>query len=389
MRIGIVLSSTPAYSETFFRSKIEGLIRNGFEVILYCQKKDKKFNLCPVVVGPQVSSNPLLQGCYFLKEYLLLLLYLKRVLKYIKLEKKEGSTLSQILKKIYLNAHLLKAELDWLHFGFATQAIGSETVAKAINAKMAVSFRGFDINVYPIKNPGCYAKLWKHVDKVHSISNYLLQKAQRMGLDENTFSAIITPAVQLDFLPKTNFIKISNPLKIITIARLNWIKGLDLAIAAMKILKEKEIDFKYSIIGDGDQKQTERYKYMVYEFGLQNEVVFCGKMTHKETLEELKNANLYIQPSLNEGFCNAVLEAQGMGKLCIVSNKGGLPENIVDGKTGWIFPDYSAQCLADTMLRVLSLSNNERQAISENAQKRVAKEFNIEKQQQEFLNFYN
>jgi colanic acid/amylovoran biosynthesis glycosyltransferase len=210
-----------------------------------------------------------------------------------------------------------------------------------------------------------------------------------MGLNENVPFAIITPAVQLDLLPKTDCIEIPKTLKIVTIARLNWIKGLDLAIAAMKILKKKEIDFEYSIIGDGDQKQTERYKYMVHEFGLQNEVVFCGKMTHRDTLEELKKADIYIQPSLNEGFCNAVLEAQAMGKLCIVSNKGGLPENIVDGKTGWIFPDYSAQCLADTMLRVLSLSNNEKQLISENARKRVEKEFNIEKQQQEFLNFYN
>lgn len=389
MRIGIVLSSTPAYSETFFRSKIEGLLKNGFEVILYCQKKDEKFNLCPVIVGPKVSSNPLLQVFYFIREFLLLLPYFKRVLKYISLEKKEGNSFPQILKKIYLNAHLLKAELDWIHFGFATQALGSETVPKAIGAKMAVSFRGFDINVYPVKNPGCYTKLWKHVDKVHSISNYLLEKAKRMGLSENTPSAIITPAVQLNLLPKTDFVQILNPLKIVTIARLNWIKGIDLAISAMKILKENGMDFQYSIIGDGDQKQTERYKYMVYESGLQNEVIFCGKMTHKETLEELKKVDIYIQPSLNEGFCNAILEAQAMGKLCIASNKGGLPENILDGKTGWLFPEYSPHSLAVTIEKVLNLSNDEKLLVSENARKRVEKEFNIEKQQIEFLKFYN
>ena len=207
MRIGIVLSTTPAYSETFFRSKIEGLLKNGFEVILYCHKNDGKFKLCPVVVGPSVSSNPWVQASYFIKEYLLLLPYSKRVLKYIRLEKKEGSSTLQILKKIYLNAHLLKAKVDWLHFGFATMALGSETVAKAIGAKMAVSFRGFDINVYPIKNPGCYSKLWKHVDRVHSISNYLLAKAYQMGLSQNTPSQIITPAVRLDLLPKASFIE--------------------------------------------------------------------------------------------------------------------------------------------------------------------------------------
>src|SRR5690606_16415229 len=99
--------------------------------------------------------------------------FLSVIVRYIKLERKEGTRWVLILKKIYLNAYILKQKLDWLHFGFATMALGSETVAKAIGAKMAVSFRGFDIAVYPIKNPGCYKTLWKYVDKLHAISDDL------------------------------------------------------------------------------------------------------------------------------------------------------------------------------------------------------------------------
>src|SRR5690606_6736250 len=153
MRIGLVLSQTPGYSETFFNSKIKGLQENGMVVYLYCQNKKDDFKACPVIESPKVSRNPLLQTWYFIKEFLLLLPHLSTVLRYIKLERKEGSGLFRILKKIYLNAHLLKARLDWLHFGFATMALGSETVAKSIGAKMAVSFRGFDIAVYPVKHP--------------------------------------------------------------------------------------------------------------------------------------------------------------------------------------------------------------------------------------------
>ena len=40
MKIGIVLSSIPAYSETFFNSKIKGLQKNGFEVVLFINSKD-------------------------------------------------------------------------------------------------------------------------------------------------------------------------------------------------------------------------------------------------------------------------------------------------------------------------------------------------------------
>jgi colanic acid/amylovoran biosynthesis glycosyltransferase len=389
MRIGIVLATTPGYSETFFNSKIKGLQRNGMDVRLYCQSKKTDFSLCPVILRPKISRNPLFQFWYFLKEYFLLLLHVTVVFRFIKLELNDGTSFFNILKKVYLNAHLLKAKLDWLHFGFATQTLGSETAAKAIGAKMAVSFRGFDINVYPIKHPGCYKTLWKHVDKVHSISQYLLNKSIEMGLSPETSTAIISPAVDLEKLPKFNMSANAKQLKIVTIARLTWIKGLDVAMAAMQKLKHKEISFTYYIIGEGNKTQTERYKFMVYELGLKNEVVFCGKLSHQETLEHLLDADLYVQPSINEGFCNAVLEAQAMGKLTIASNTGGLPENILNGKTGWLFENMSAEDLAQKIEVVLALSKEEKALISENAKKRVVEVFTVQKQQLEFLHFYN
>jgi len=388
MQIGIILSQTPGYSETFFNSKIKGLLKNGIDVTLYCQQKKTDFNLCPVLLAPKVTTNPLLQTWYFVKEFFLLLSYISTLVRYFKLERKEGTGVVQIFKKTYLNAHILKAKLDWLHFGFATQALGSETVAKAIGAKMAVSFRGFDINVYPIKHPDCYNTLWNHVDKVHSISHYLLQKAIGMGLSAETPSVIISPAVQVDTMPITKSIANSEHIKITTIARLTWIKGLDTAIKAMALLKENGLTFTYYIIGEGESNYTERYKFMVYELGLEDNVVFCGKMSHTETLEKLSTTVIYIQPSFDEGFCNAVLEAQALGILTVASNAGGLSENIVDGETGWVVPKYSPEALADRINKVVSLSAMEKTTIATNAQKRVLSQFNIERQEQAFINFY-
>ncbi|HLW07008.1 MAG TPA: hypothetical protein VKY45_05540, partial [Marinilabiliaceae bacterium] len=156
MKIALVLSQPPAYSETFLRSKIKGLQRNGMDVTLYCRKKQASFDLCPVVLRPRVSENPIIQLWCFMLVFLELLPYYKVVRRYVSLERRDGTRGVTLLKQIYLNAHLLKAQPDWVHFGFATMAIGSETVAQAIGAKMGVSFRGFDMGTYPIKNPGCY-----------------------------------------------------------------------------------------------------------------------------------------------------------------------------------------------------------------------------------------
>ncbi|MDX1365566.1 MAG: glycosyltransferase, partial [Arenibacter latericius] len=102
MRIGIVLSQPPGYSETFFRSKILGLQENGVEVCLFCQHRNDEFTLCPIVVSPKVSKNPFLQLCFFIKEFVLLLPYLFTVIRYVKLERAEETLWVQIIKKVYL-----------------------------------------------------------------------------------------------------------------------------------------------------------------------------------------------------------------------------------------------------------------------------------------------
>lgn len=386
MKIGLVLSRTPAYSETFFISKIEGLQKNGFEVVLFVNSKDTHFDLC--TVKEQVQYRSFFIVVFFLKSLGLLLTKLSILLKFIFLERKRNVSFKRILKKLILNQHILQeSNVDWLHFGFATQAIGRENIAKAIGAKMAVSLRGFDIDVYPLKHKDCYSFLLKSVDKVHSISNYLLNKANILGLDKNTPSQIITPAID-SLRTNKSISKINNSknLKICTIGRLHWIKNYTDILKSLKILKDKEIQFKYHIIGEG--VLLEALKYEVYEYGLNDSVIFEGKLSHQETIQKLYDSDVYIQYSYSEGFCNAVLEAQSMGILPIVSNAEGLSENVLNNKTGWVIQKNSPKLLANKIVEVSNLPESDKEKIRKQAIERVLKEFNVEKQQKEFIDFY-
>jgi colanic acid/amylovoran biosynthesis glycosyltransferase len=385
--IGLVLNATPGYSETFFISKIKGLQQSGHKVILFVNKDEKGFNLCEVKKSYNIhKGKPFLFFINFIFIFFKLIWYPNRIFRFIKLEKKNGNSKNEIMKHIYLNAHIFTSNLDWIHFGFATLAIGKEHVAKSIKAKMAVSFRGYDINVYPLKYKNCYKLLWNRVDKVHSISQFLIDKAYKLGMSKGTENVIITPAVNIDELPK---LEKSSKLKIITIARFNWIKGLDIAISTMKLLKESAIDFEYHIIGDGNQAEIERYKYQVFQLNLECQIVFHGKLSHSQSLEILKTSTIYIQPSLNEGFCNSVLEAQGMGLLCIVSDGGALPENVINGETGWVFPRGKYKKLAELILKVNSLPIHKKEDFSKRAIKRINEKFTIEQQVEQFVKFYN
>lgn len=388
MKIGLVLSKTPAYSETFFLSKINGLKVSGFDITLFVQKKENDFSLCEVIVSPRVDNgNKLAQ--FFRVLYVSLGLLIKNprsLFKFVSLELKANRSWIQIVKNMYNNAHILKADLDWLHFGFATMAIQSEHVAQAIGAKMAVSFRGFDLDVYPIKHPDCYPLLFKNVDKVHAISKYMLDKGYELGLSKDKLYKIITPAIDVLKFKRKEQVR-SPKLQILTIARLHWIKGLEYCIRAMKLVKDQGIDFTYSIVGEGIE--YDRLQNLIQSLELSKHVVLEGRKDHDDVLDYLSRADIYIQYSESEGFCNAVLEAQAMGLLCITSDGGALPENVIDQRTGWIVPKKNPEKLSEKILEVLALSEIEKNNIRIQAQKRVLIDFNLEKQQKEFADFYN
>jgi len=391
MTIGLVLSNSPNYSETFFINKIKGLQAGGNTVILFVREKRENFSLCKVQKMPTVYKNILLFAFQYLLVAISLLPHFKSVWRFVKLERANGISIYRLLKLIFLNSHILKAKLDWLHFGFATQAIQSELVAKAIEAKMAVSFRGFDINVFPKKHKNCYQRLWKHVDKVHSISQYLVDEAYNLGLDRSVPIAIITPAVDINVIrnikenakPKDN-----EGLVICTVARFNWIKDLSTAIKTINLLKSYYPKINYDLVGGGSVKEKKQYVDMLKQLDLEDHVAFHDKLEHFETLEIMNACDIYLQTSLNEGFCNAVLEAQALGKLCVATNVGGLKENIEDTKTGWLVEPNDPIGISEKIITICSLTALEKEKVKGGATNRVEMKFNTEIQMKSFVEFY-
>ena len=385
MKIGIILSRAPSFSETFFISKIKGLQKNNFDVVLFTDSNCKEFNLC------EIRSNFFASKKYFSLTFEVLKLFflkLKLIIRFYKMEKKQKISTLKIIKKILLNHHIFnEKDVDWLHFGFCTKSIGLENIPAAMNVKFAVSIRGFDIGIYPLKFPNCYNLLWQKVNKVHVISEDLLNKAYELGLNINTPVKKITPAIDTTLFKPVPKKFNSNQIKILTVGRLNWKKDHQSILLALDFVKKKGINFEYFIVGTGPEE--EKLRFLVHELDLTEHIFFIGKVSHKKILKYYKDCDYYIQYSLQEGFCNAVLESQSMGLLTIASNAEGLSENISNNMTGWIVKKNNHKLLAEKLIDIFKLSMKSKNRISLNAQKRVADKFNLNKQESEFVNFYN
>jgi len=72
-----------------------------------------------------------------------------------------------------------------------------------------------------------------------------------------------------------------------------------------------------------------------------------------ELAEVLQAAHVYLQPSEQESFGLAALEAMSCGTPVVASNRGGLPELIEHGETGFLHNPTDVDAQADSVLRLL------------------------------------
>lgn len=118
-----------------------------------------------------------------------------------------------------------------------------------------------------------------------------------------------------------------NKLKIIHVA--NVIQGvtkghMTLIEAAEKVIK-KGYDIDVTFIGDGESKIV--FEKIVKEKKLGSKIHFIGRLPcHKDVLLKMKEADLFVFPSYNEGQGRVNIEAQAVGLPCLASNVGGIVE---------------------------------------------------------------
>ena len=102
----------------------------------------------------------------------------------------------------------------------------------------------------------------------------------------------------------------------------------------------------------------------------------------------LKNVDVSVLPSLSrEGLPRAMLEAMISGVVPIVTNVGGNPELVVDGKSGFVVEPGDPAAIRD---RILHLYNDREmlKRMSHAARQRVLKEFTVEKTARETIAVY-
>mgnify|MGYP001590393029 CR=1 FL=1 len=161
-----------------------------------------------------------------------------------------------------------------------------------------------------------------------------------------------------------------------TIANFYQTKGLSYFIKAAKILKEKfeKENIKFLIIGDGEERKN--IERLIEETGLKNEIILAGQIP--EARKFMKAFDIFVLPSVKEGFPWVILEAMAAKVPVISTSVGAVPEIIENGKNGILVEPKNPRQIAEA-IRYLMENEHARQEFALRAHQTALFKFPIEK----------
>lgn len=136
---------------------------------------------------------------------------------------------------------------------------------------------------------------------------------------------------------------------LLTVARLEWHKGIDTVIRALPAVRAAFPGARYAVAGVGPRRP--QFERLAGELGLGNAVRFLGPVPDEELPALYNAADLYVGASrrhalLAEGFGISLVEASASGLAVVGGRSGGVPDAVRDGETGVLVDPDDPQALA-------------------------------------------
>ena len=186
------------------------------------------------------------------------------------------------------------------------------------------------------------------------------------GVDTTLFNPTDTRAARRE-------LNLPDKRTILYVGRIEPLKGLDILLRAVSLLREEE-ENHLLIIGGSLENDPEllRLKSLATELDISDIVTFTGAVSQERLPAYYSAADIFVLPSWYESFGLAALEAMSCGTPVVVSRVGGLTTFIEHGKTGYLVPWRCPEAFAGSMETLLE-NPSLRQAMGRAARRKAAR----------------
>jgi glycosyltransferase involved in cell wall biosynthesis len=226
-----------------------------------------------------------------------------------------------------------------------------------------------------------FQKIFEEADAIQAISEYLRQWGRDMGY-RGARDRVIPNGVMLELFAKSyssheveekrkTFGFPGNAFVLMTSSRLVEKNAIEDVIKALSNLPK---DVCLVICGDGDLRPC--IERQILELGLTQRVKLFGFVPPTNLPLIMRASDAFIRPSVTEGLGTAFLEAMAARLPVIATRVGGIADFLEDGVTGFEVAVHSPDSIVQTVERVRSLSEEEKNKVLVTAETMVRQRYN-------------
>ena len=391
----------PHLSETFILEQIITAIKCGYDVRLligelldfetskqYDLIKKYKIDKKIIIENYQIPENRITR---FFKWLFLLVKNIIDINQIIKLYK--GYNKFSFTWLFQWHFYKQFKDVSIFHVQYGTNSSTMAMLKKAgFKPSVIVTFHGHDA-FFPISgripNNGYYDNLFKYGNLITANTPYLAEKILELDCPTALLS-IIPVGVDVDFFyPNKEKKGIHKTLKLITVGRLDKVKGHQFCIEAVKQLINKGIEVTLTIIGEGAERSN--LESLIVKYHLEDIVFMKGSKSQQEVRQALWENDVYLLTAValpdgrRETQGLATLEAQACGLPVIVFDSGGVKYTLEDGTSGFVCEEYDVEAVVEKIIKFIEkpslftkMSNEAVTFVNENySQKIIDKKWEI------------
>ncbi|MGQ9660844.1 MAG: glycosyltransferase family 4 protein [Kiritimatiellia bacterium] len=167
--------------------------------------------------------------------------------------------------------------------------------------------------------------------------------------------------------------------QVVYVGRLLQLKGTDVLLKAWPLVQARLRSARLVLVGDGNGKWRDLVRTTS---GSADSVNFVG--FQDDPRPWIAQSDLLVLPSLKEGAGQVLVEAMALAKPVVASNVGGIPDYILDGRTGILVPPGDERALANAIIELLS-SPERLRAMGLAGRRRAEAEFDARRAAERFV----
>lgn len=175
--------------------------------------------------------------------------------------------------------------------------------------------------------------------------------------------------------------------RLVCVGRICHEKGQMLLVEAAARVVKQGIDLELVLAGDGPVRP--QVEALVASLGMQSHVRITGWLSGGQVRDEILAARALMLPSFAEGLPVVVMESMALGRPVATTYVAGIPELVLPGETGWLFPAGDVEAIAVAIRQCLATPPEELARMGVAARARVLERHDPDKEAAKLITHFS